>query len=372
MRSEKSSAGLSGDALAWLALGVVEELSPRHAHELVKRFGSPAAVLAAPGALLVETGLAPSVAKALAGAPVRARREAARLVAVDATLVAWSDDAYPQRLREIPDPPVVLAVRGTLVAEDDLAVAVVGARRASEYGRRVAEELGRDLARAGITVVSGLAAGIDAAAHRGALAAGGRTIAVLGTGIDRVYPSWHRRLADEIVRQGALVSEFPCGAPPLAFHFPRRNRLISGLTRGTVVVEAAEESGSLITAGHATEQGREVFAVPGPVGVAGHRGPHRLIKEGATLVTGVEDILAELGPGLVARLATARVAAAEAALSTEERRVLDGVGAEGGHVDDVIRRAGLPAAHALEMLLALELRGLVCQLPGKRFRRQAA
>jgi len=372
MRSEKSSAGLSGDALAWLALGVVEELSPRHAHALVQRFGSPTAVLAAPAELLVEAGLAPSAAKALAGAPIRARREMERLAAVDATLVAWSDDAYPRRLREIPDPPVVLAVRGTLVDEDDVAIALVGARRASEYGRRVAEELGGELARAGVTVVSGLAAGIDAAAHRGVLAAGGRTIAVLGTGIDRVYPSWHARLAAEIVRQGALVSEFPCGAPPLAFHFPRRNRLISGLSRGTVVVEAAEESGSLITAGHASEQGREVFAVPGPVGAAGHRGPHRLIKAGATLVTGVEDILAELEPGLVARLATARMAAAEAVLSTDERRVLDGVGAEGGHVDDVIRRAGLPAAHALETLLALELRGLVCQLPGKRFRRQAA
>ena len=371
MRRETSSAGLSGDALAWLALGVVEELSPRQAHELVARFGSPAAALAAPAELLVGAGLAPSVAGALAGAPARARREAARLAAVGATLVAWSDETYPPRLRQISDPPVVLAVRGTLVAEDDLAVAVVGARRASEYGRRVAEELGRELAGAGVTVVSGLAAGIDAAAHRGALAAGGRTIAVLGTGIDRVYPSWHTRLAEEIVRHGALVSEFPCGAPPLAFHFPRRNRLISGLARGTVVVEAAEESGSLITARHAAEQGRDVFAVPGPLG-PGHRGPHRLIQQGATLVTGVEDVLAQLGPGLVARLAATRAAAAEATLSADERRVLAGVGAEGEHVDDVIRRAGLPAPQALETLLALELRGLVCQLPGKRFRRQAA
>jgi len=371
MRRETSSAGLSGDALAWLALGVVEELSPRQAHELVARLGSPAAALAAPAELLVGAGLAPSVAGALAGAPARARLEAARLAAVGATLVAWSDETYPPRLRQISDPPVVLAVRGTLVAEDDLAVAVVGARRASEYGRRVAEELGRELAGAGVTVVSGLAAGIDAAAHRGALAAGGRTIAVLGTGIDRVYPSWHTRLAEEIVRHGALVSEFPCGAPPLAFHFPRRNRLISGLARGTVVVEAAEESGSLITARHAAEQGRDVFAVPGPLG-PGHRGPHRLIQQGATLVTGVEDVLAQLGPGLVARLAATRAAAAEATLSADERRVLAGVGAEGEHVDDVIRRAGLPAPQALETLLALELRGLVCQLPGKRFRRQAA
>ena len=371
MRRETSSAGLSGDALAWLALGVVEELSPRQAHELVARFGSPAAALAAPAELLVGAGLAPSVAGALAGAPARARREAARLAAVGATLVAWSDETYPPRLRQISDPPVVLAVRGTLVAEDDLAVAVVGARRASEYGRRVAEELGRELAGAGVTVVSGLAAGIDAAAHRGALAAGGRTIAVLGTGIDRIYPSWHAGLAAEIVRRGALVTEFPCGAPPLAFHFPRRNRVISGLASGTVVVEAAEESGSLITAQHAVEQGRDVFAVPGPLG-PGHRGPHRLIREGATLVTGAEDILAGLGRDLVARLAAARAAAAETTLTTDERRVLAGVGTDGGHVDEVIRRAGLPAAHALETLLALELRGLVAQLPGKRFRRQAA
>ena len=371
MRSETSAAGRSGDASAWLALGLVQELSPRRAHELVARFGSPEDVLAAPARLLAEAGLSDAVVQALGDAPARAPREAARVAAAGATLVVWPDDRYPASLRQIPDPPLVLAVRGTLVAEDDIAIAVVGARRASEYGRRVAGELASDLARSGVTVVSGLAAGIDAAAHRGALAAGGRTIAVLGTGIDRIYPSWHAGLAAEIVCRGALVTEFPCGAPPLAFHFPRRNRVISGLACGTVVVEAAEESGSLITAQHAVEQGRDVFAVPGPLG-PGHRGPHRLIREGATLVTGAEDILAGLGRDLVARLAAARAAAAETTLTTDERRVLAGVGTDGGHVDEVIRRAGLPAAHALETLLALELRGLVAQLPGKRFRRQAA
>jgi DNA processing protein len=236
----------------------------------------------------------------------------------------------------------------------------------------VAEELAAGLAQAGLTVVSGLATGIDAAAHRATLAAGGRTVAVLGTGIDQVYPRWHRELAAAVAAQGALVTELPCGAPPLAFHFPRRNRLISGLALGTVVVEAAEQSGSLITARYALEQGREVFAVPGPVGVAAHRGPHRLIQEGAKLVTCAEDVLAEIAPQLVARLGARRAEAAEANLTAAEWRVLDALGAESRHVDEVIRRVTVPPGTTLETLLALELRGLVRQLPGKRFRRRAA
>src|SRR5204863_1250644 len=185
------------------------------------------------------------------------------------------------------------AVRGTLL-DDEPTVAIVGTRRASEYGKRIASDLAGGLARAGITVVSGLAAGIDGAAHRAALEAGGRTIAVLGTGIDVVYPSWHAELADAIAVDGALVSEFPCGTPPLPHHFPRRNRIISGLALGTVVVEAAEQSGSLITARYALAQHRDVFAVPGPLGNARQHGPHRLIQEGAKLVTGVADIVDEL------------------------------------------------------------------------------
>ena len=266
----------------------------------------------------------------------------------------------------------MLAVRGSLGGADEPAIAIVGARRASEYGRHMAAELARQLAQAGVTVVSGLAAGVDAAAHHAALAAGGRTVAVLGTGIDRVYPKWHRELARAIAGQGALVSEFPCGSPPLQFHFPRRNRIISGLTRGTIVVEAADDSGSLITARHALEQDRQVFAVPGPVGVAAHRGPNRLIQQGAMLVTRAEEVVEELWPELLPRLAARRVAAAEAALSAPERQILAAIGPEGRHVDDVIRQAAVPPGAALETLLALELRGLVCQLPGKRFCRRAA
>jgi DNA processing protein len=359
------------DPLAWLGLSLVRGLVPTAALELARRAGGARAACGLSTAALKAAGIRGRTAADLRASLGRADAEAAAIAAAGATLVTWGDDTYPHRLRDISEPPLALAVRGTLVA-DEPAVAVVGARRASAYGRRVAEELARGLAESGLAVVSGLAAGIDAAAHEAALAAGGRTIAVLGTGIDQVYPPWHVPLARRIVESGALVSEFPCGARALAFHFPRRNRVIAGLALGTVVVEAAERSGSLITARCALEQGREVFAVPGPLGVAQHRGPHRLIREGATLVTGVDDVLCAIAPALLGRLAAARAARAVAALSAEECRVLEAVGVGVGHIDDVIRRTGLAPAAALETLLALELRGLVAQEPGKRFRRRAA
>jgi DNA processing protein len=360
------------EAFAWLALGLVRELAPGHALELARRLGSATAVVRASAAGDGAGALAPALARAVRDGVVRARRERAALAAAGASVVTWNAAAYPSRLREIAAPPLALAVRGGLTAADDLAVAVVGARRASEYGRRMAAEIARGLAEAGVTVVSGLASGIDAAAHHAALLAGGRTVAVLGTGIDRVYPPWHRELSGAIAGRGALVSEFACGAPPRPFHFPRRNRVISGLALGTVVVEAAERSGSLVTARCALEQGREVFAVPGPAGVPGHRGSHRLIQQGARLVTCVEDVLEEVTPALAGALAERRVAAAEATLSPAERRVMEVIGAEDRHVDEVIRAAVVPAGPALETLLALELRGLLVQLPGKRFRRRAA
>jgi DNA processing protein len=332
--------------------------------------GSPAAVLVAPAAALVAAGATAAQAEAIRTAGARAAGERAAVAAAGATIVTLASAGYPALLRRIPEPPLALAVRGVLEA-DELCVAVVGARRASEYGRRVAHELARDLARAGVTVVSGLAAGIDGAAHRGALEGGGRTIAVLGTGIDRVYPAWHAELAAAIAGRGALVTEFPCGALPLPYHFPRRNRIISGLARATVVVEATEDSGSLVTAQHAVEQNRDVLAVPGRLGSALHHGPHRLIREGARLVRGAEDVLAELGRELVLRLAERRAAAAAASLTPAEQRLLAAIDADDLHVDEVVRRAALPVEHALETLLALELRGLVRQLPGKRFRRAA-
>ena len=360
------------EALAWLGLAHVPGLSAAAARRLVARFGTAAAVLAAPRDRLEAAALSPEQIAGVARAEALGAAEASRLARAGARPVAWSDPEYPAALRAIADPPLALALRGTLVPADEMAVAIVGARRASAYGRGMAEDLARGLALAGITVVSGLAAGIDGAAHRGALEAGGRTIAVLGTGIDVVYPSWHRDLAADVARQGALVSELACGAPALAHHFPKRNRLISGLSLGTVVVEAAERSGSLITAGTALEQGREVFAVPGPARSAGQRGPHRLIRQGATLVTSAEEVLDALAPALAGRLAAARAAAAEATLTSSERRVLDALAGGDHHVDDVIRRSALGPGATLETLLALELRGLVHQLPGKRFRRQAA
>lgn len=365
-----ASAHVTEESLAWLALALLE-VSPRDALALAARFGSALSVVGASERALLAAGMSPETASELREVSVRRDREIAALERVGARLVAWSDPDYPTLLREIPAPPLVLAVRGTLLP-DELSVAVVGSRRGTEYGRHLAEELGRGLAQADITVVSGLAAGVDAAAHRGALAAGGRTVAVLGTGIDVVYPRWHVELAEAIVAQGALVSEFPCGTPPLRHHFPRRNRIISGLSRGTVVVEAAEDSGSLITARHAVEQNRDVFAVPGPARGATHRGAHRLIREGAKLVTCVEDIVEEVAPERIDRPARARAAAATAALTAEEQCVLAAIGQDGGQVDEVIRRAAVPPATALETLLALELRGLVDQLPGKRFRQRAA
>jgi DNA processing protein len=364
MRSREVEA--TSRARAWLALALVPGLGPTQARRLVERAGSPEAARALSPVELASAGV-DGAGWAEAGA--RADRELTQLALLGASLRACDEAGYPAALRAIADPPLVLGIRGRL---DDHAgaVAIVGARHASGYGRRVAEELARGLAAVGITVVSGLATGIDAAAHRGALAAGGRTIAVLATGLDRVYPPWHAELSRQVAAGGALVTEFPCGTAPLPHHFPRRNRLISGLALGTVVVEAAQRSGSLITARYALEQGREVFAVPGPVGVALHAGTNRLIQEGAKLVRGVEDVLDEIAPQLRGRAMASRPPAL--ALSAVEARVLDAVRPDDAHVDEVIRRTDLAPGVALETLLALELRGVVEQQPGMRFRARAA
>jgi DNA processing protein len=359
-------------AEAWVGLALVEGLTARKAFELVAACGGAAAALAAGPAVLKAVGLGDGLVARLQEARAKLARELTALGRLDAAVVTWADAAYPSRLRTIADPPLALFVRGSLVPDDDLAVAIVGARRAGEYGRRVAGELARGLAQVGITVVSGLATGIDAAAHRGGLEAGGRTIAVMATGIDRIYPTWNRELARDVVARGALLTEFPVGTPPLQFHFPQRNRIISGLAVGTVVVEAAERSGSLITAEYAVEQGREVFAVPGPIGTPAHGGSHRLIREGAALVRGVEDVIDALAPALRSRLAAARAACEVSTLTPSERRVLDALGDEATHVDAVVGRCGDAPGDVLETLLALELRRLVDQRPGMRFARRGA
>jgi DNA processing protein len=293
-----------------------------------------------------------------------------RLDRIDGRLVTWADESYPDMLRHVYDAPLFLYVRGEILPSDGFAVALVGTREPSDYGRQMARLISAELVQAGATVVSGLARGIDAEAHAAALRAGGRTIAVLGCGIDVVYPSEHHRLQMHIAGHGAVVSEFSPGMQPDAENFPTRNRIISGLSLGTVVIEATEKSGSLITAELAMEQGREVFAVPGPVG-ANSRGPHQLLRQGATLVETAQDVLRELAPRLpAAPPPVVESPVVEFATSPEESAVLDCLGDTPVHIDPIVARTGLPAQKVLQILLSLELRGAVVPLPGKRFTRR--
>ena len=279
---------------------------------------------------------------------------------------------FPAHLREVPAAPDRLWVRGRLVDEDALAIAIVGSRRATPFGLELAERLAGDLAARGITVVSGLARGIDSAAHRGALEAGGRTIAVLGCGVDVVYPPENRRLAARIAERGALLSQFAPGAPALAHHFPVRNRIIAGLALGVVVVEAAEQSGTLITAGHAGDLGREVMAMPGRAGAPTSRGTHRLIRDGAALVEDWEDVVALLPAHWRACVAAVPLAPVGGAVDPKETdSLLALIGTEPVTMEALIERSGLAASRVAARLLALELEERVRQLPGKRFVRAA-
>lgn len=290
---------------------------------------------------------------------------------VEARLILLGDEGYPTALGTIPAPPPFLLLRGELHAEDALALAIVGSRHATPYGLATAERLAFELAARGVTIVSGFARGIDTAAHRGALAAGGRTIAVLGSGMDVIYPPENRRLVPRVLERGALVSQFPMGTPALPAHFPLRNRTIAGLALGTVVVEAAERSGALITAGHAGELGREAFAVPGPITSEMSRGTNRLIQDGAKLVQGWEDVVAELPEPWRRCLKEPIGAPASApALEAEEERLLALVGSEPVHIDRLIDASGAPAGKTAALLLALELKGSVHQLPGKHYIRK--
>jgi DNA processing protein len=361
----------ASDPRPWVTLGLVPGVSPALYRRLVDRFGSPARALGAPAHELVAAGVRPATVAAIGAGAVHAAaaEEVARADAVGARIVTWADADYPESLRGIADAPPCLYVRGALVAADGLAVAIVGARAASAAGRDMAAALAAELARAGVTVVSGLAYGIDAAAHRGALAAGGRSIAVLGSGVDVVYPAAHAEIAAAAIGRGALVSEFGMGTPPLPHHFPLRNRIISGLVRAVVVVEASERSGSLITARHAFEQGREVLAVPGPPAAARSRGPHLLIRNGATLVTSAADVFEELGIGArpAPRAGVGGAAAVVPAPSPAAAAMLAVLGEGAVEVDGLVARTGLTPREVLRILLELELAGRVRQLPGAAY-----
>ncbi len=275
------------------------------------------------------------------------------------------DSDYPPLLKKISDPPPVLYTRGKFEYGDDVAVGIIGTRNPSPLGALNARELASSLSRQGLTIVSGMARGIDSEGHRGAMEAGGRTIAVLGSGLDVPYPPENEPLLEEIAGHGAVVSEFPLGTQPLAKNFPARNRIISGLSLGIIVVEAAQDSGSLITAGFALEQGREVFAVPGNIASEGSKGPHRLIKQGAKLIENYQDVLSELS---IPHLAVTRAESIPVdSLSETERRVVEVMSREPLHIDQILRRSSLASAQVNSALVQLELKGTVKRFPGQLY-----
>ncbi|HVA22996.1 MAG TPA: DNA-processing protein DprA [Chloroflexota bacterium] len=353
----------SAGAAYWIAFSTVDGFGPAKARRLFDRFGSLRHAWGQNADALVQAGIdGPTAQRFLkARQTLDLTHELARLDRAEVQAITWDDEArYPRLLRHIASPPVVLYVRGELLPRDELAVAVVGTRLPSPYGRTVAQKLAGELAAKGVTVVSGLARGIDAEAHRAALTAGGRTIAVLGSGLDVMYPREHAGLAREVAGSGSVISEYPLGAKPDAVHFPARNRIVSGLSLGTIVIEAGDTSGALITARFAGEQGRDIFAVPGSIFSKQSLGVHRLIQDGAKLVATVQDVLDELNLGMVAHQLEMPVtsepddpleAALLAALSSEPR-----------HIDDVARATNLPVAQVSSGLTMMELRGLVRQV----------
>lgn len=361
---------MMNDIIYWLMLKATRGVGNRLFLRLLERFESPEHVLKAPQAeILTIQGVTPSVASSIARQrPTEGVIEDLRLVKKHgAHIVTFADPRYPLLLREIHDSPPLLYVFGNL-RPDSVNIAVVGSRNATPYGLTVTERLSSDLATQGLTIVSGMARGIDTAAHKGALAAGGETIAVLGCGLGTVYPPRNKKLFERIRQNGAVITEFPFLAEPEAHHFPVRNRIISGLSVGTVIVEATQKSGSLITARLAVEQGREVFAVPGSITSFKSMGTNSLIKQGAKLVEHTGDIIEELNfpndrPAAISRPAPI------VQMTPDEKIVLDKLTSCPVHIDDLLRQLELPAGKLSSLLLHLELKGMVTQSPGNQFSR---
>jgi DNA processing protein len=348
---------------AWLALSLVRGLGGEGARRLLMEFGSPEAVYAAPIRSLksiVKSEIASQIGNGIADEDIAPALS--WLADNNNHIVTLADSDYPQALLNIPDPPLLLYVKGRLDLLNRPALAVVGSRNATPQGIHNAEAFARSLSDAGLCIISGMAQGIDAAAHRGALPGRGNSIAIVGTGLDKVYPAANRELAHMLAKQGSLISEFPLGTPPLAANFPRRNRLISGMSLGCLVVEASLQSGSLITARLALEQGREVFAIPGSIHAPQSKGCHALLKQGAKLAETAQDILEELGGQLVATVQPADSIAAGSVL-------LDHLGYDPVDVDTLCARSGLTIAELSAMLLTLELEGRISVLPGGLYQR---
>lgn len=358
------------DLRAWLTLNAIPGIGPARFRSLLGRFDSPERVLQAKAKdLLSVPGIDERLAQTIGLNQDHqfVENQLELIERYNVQVVTYKNPAYPGNLKETYDAPPILFLRGGFSERDKYAVAIVGSRTPSDYGRLVAERLGRELAEKGITIVSGMARGIDTIGHRSCLAGGGRTIAVLGCGVDVIYPAENRKLMERIIESGAVVSEFPMGAKPEAPHFPRRNRIISGLSLGVVVVEAGEKSGALFTAEFALNQNREVFAVPGQVTSMRSRGTNRLIKEGAKLVTSVADVLEELAPSVDRAFAPEMSVMPEIRLSDEERKIYETLSETPVHIDTIAKQTHFSTSRALTLLLSMELNGAVKQLSGKMF-----
>lgn len=358
------------EADARIALNALSNIGPVNFQHLLNRFGSAADALAASAAALGETtGIGPKAAAQIVecdGAKTAAR-ERATAVKEGVTIVTLMDDGYPANLKMAHTPPPVLYIAGEIRREDALAIAVIGSRGPTPYGRIAAENFTAMLSRRGFVIISGMARGIDTMAHRATLAAGGRTIAVLGSGLDRCYPPENAELFKQIAKSGAVISQFPFGAEPEQWNFPMRNRVISGLSLGVLVIEAGEKSGTMSTAYGALDEGREVFAVPGRIDSSKSIGCNRLIQKGAKLVISPDDVVNEFPPEVQAALAAPGAGEARAPLSPDAGRLAALLENGERHVDFLVEGSGMPSGVVLGVLLEMELRGTVRQLPGKLF-----
>jgi DNA processing protein len=350
----------------WVGFNLIKGIGAVRFQGLLNNFGDAHTAWHASGEALRSTGLSQKIVDNILNlrSQVDLDQFWDQILAKGIQVLTWEDSDYPRRLKDIDQPPPVLYVRGSLHPEDEWAVGVVGTRRITSYGRQMAEELAASLAHNGVTVVSGFARGVDAVAHQAALNAGGRTLAVLGSGVDRIYPPEHRRMAEVLIQQGALISDYPPGAPPEASNFPPRNRIISGLSMAVVVVEAGETSGALITASFAAEQGRDVFAFPGYVRAPQSIGTNRLIQKGAFPLLDVKEVLENLNLTQVVEQKAARtVLPADAT----EAQLFDMIGLEPLHVDEIGQKTGMPIDRVSSTLALMELKGMVRHVGGMQY-----
>jgi len=354
------------DRKYWIGFNLIKGVGAVRMQGLVAYFGDLESAWRADPADLAEAGLGSKVIERV----IQAREKVdldqlwAKIESQGIKILTWQDEAYPQRLKEIDQPPPVLYIRGEYLPDDLFAVAVVGTRRVTPYGRQITEEISSYLAANGMTVVSGLARGVDVIAHQAALKAGGRTIAVLGSGVDRIYPPEHRGLAEKMMERGAIISDYAPGTPPDASNFPPRNRIISGLSLAVVVVEAGETSGALITAEFAAEQGREVFAVPGSILAPQSKGTNKLIQSGALPLLSASDLMQALD---LTRAGEQKAARRILPADETEARLLNVLGSEPLHVDEIRNQAELPIEKVSATLALMELKGMVRQVGGMKY-----